>query len=109
MGMKKLVYLLAFVVSVGSVLAGEGKSCSMKRSAKSVELTGQIACRDGEQGKDCQRVFRVANSDTTYPVCDQSKVDVEKLSQDGATLRVKGKLVHCKEGQELVIEQASKL
>ena len=108
--MKKLVYFLAFVISVGSVLAGDGKSCDMKRSAKSVELTGQILCRDGEQGEDCHPVFRVANSDNTvYPVCDESKVDVKKLLEGGQALKIKGKLVHCSEGEELVIEKASKI
>ncbi len=107
--MKKLIYLLAFVVSVGSLFAGDGKSCDMKRSAKSVELTGQILCRDGEQGEDCHPVFRVANSDNVYPVCDASKVDVRKLLEGGQAVRIKGKLVHCTEGEELVIEKASKI
>jgi hypothetical protein len=109
--MKKLILpLLVVLIAVSSAFAG-GPGCEAKHKAKSVELTGQILCRDGVQGEDCHPIFRVANSDNqTYPVCDESKVDVQNLLKDGnATFRIKGKLVHCSEGEELVIEKASKI
>jgi hypothetical protein len=106
--MKKLIYILVLAVSVGSLAANDGKGCNMKKTAKTVELTGQLVCKG--TGEDCAPVFRVANSNTTYHVCDESKVDVNALAKDTkATFRVTGKLVNCTEGEELVIEKASKI
>ena len=106
--MKKSVLSLVFLMSTGVAFAGEGKSCKVKdASYKNVELTGTIACADGSAGGDCARVFRVSNKDTEYKVCDKSKVKLAKLSGD--SVRVSGKLVSCGEGEELMIEKASKI
>lgn len=110
--MKKLVVVMVFLMSVGVLVAGGGEACKAKKSAvKNIELTGKLVCRDGGSGQDCARVFRVANAENTqYAVCDKSKADLNALSENGnATLRVSGKLVKCSEGEELMIEKASKI
>lgn len=106
--MKKLVLALAVVLVAVSAFAGGGKSCK-SGEAKNVQLTGVIACADGATGENCARVFRVANSDTQYTICDKSKASLTKLN--GANVRVSGKVVACDEsgGQELFIEKAKKI
>lgn len=105
--MKKVVLVMVVLLAAGSLLAGEGKSCR-KSDAQPVQLTGTLVCRDGDTGADCARVFRVANTDTEYTVCDKSKAKLGSLT--GATVRVTGKLVSCSDGgQELMIDKAVKI
>jgi hypothetical protein len=100
--MKKIVILMVFLLSVGSLFAGEGKSCDKsKHSAKNVTLTGKIVSVDGKQ------IFRVSDSDTQYSVCDKSKAKLSKLSGD--TVKIKGQLVSCDDGEELMINEAAKI
>ena len=105
--MKRLVLVLAVLFTAAALFAGDGKHCDMKATkAKSVELTGTIVCADG----DCDKaVFRVADSDQKYDVCHKSKASLKSLSQDGKAVRVKGKVVNCNDGQELMIEEAKKV
>ena len=60
-------------------------------------------------GEECNPVFRVANSDNSYSICHSSKVDAKQLTSSKGTYKVTGKLVHCTDGEELVIEKASKI
>ena len=99
--MRKAVVVLVTLLVAGSLFAGEGKSCDPKHAAKGVQLTGTIEVQDGA------RVFRVADSDESYSICDKSTADLAKLS--GSKIRVTGKLVSCDEGQELKIEKAAKI
>ena len=102
--MKKVVVLILVVLfSVGVAMAGGGKSCDMKaKAAKSVELTGTISA-SGEH-----KVFRVSNAEgTQYTVCEESKADLSGL--DNANVRIKGKVVKCGEGEELMIEKITKI
>ena len=101
--MKKMMLLVLVLLVAGSVLAGEGKSCD--RQAKAVKLTGTIEVQAGADGD--ARVFRVADSDQSYSICDKSTADLAELS--GATVRVSGKLVACDKGQELVIDKAARI
>ena len=94
--MKRLAMVLIVLFTAASLFAG-GKECNIK-SAKSVELTGTLA----------DNVFRVADSDQSYKVCEKTKQSVLKLSNSG-TLQIKGKVVSCDEGEELVIESAKKI
>ena len=108
--MKKLVYALALVVSIGTLAAHEADGCDMKAKgkAKSVELTGTVVCTGS--GDDCEPVFRVANSDTKYKVCHGSKVDAKTLTTTKDTYKVTGKITSCgDDGEVLVIEKASKI
>ena len=104
--MKRLILTLIVVLAVGSLFAGDGKSCDVNHKAKSVSLTGTIAA-----GADDTTVFRVANSDKSYTVCHKSKANLAKLGAGGATLQVTGKIVSCDEaeGDELVVETAKKI
>src|SRR5687767_10160189 len=100
--MKKIVILMVFLLSVGSLFAGEGKSCDKsKHASKDVTLTGKIVSVEGKQ------IFRVADSNTEYSVCDKSKAKLTKLAGD--TVKIKGQLVSCDDGQELVINEAAKI
>lgn len=100
--MKRLVILMVFLMSVGSLFAGEGKSCDKsKHASKSVELTGKLVSVDGKQ------IFRVSDSSTEYSVCDKSKAKLSKIGND--TVKVSGKLVSCEDGEELMIEKAAKI
>jgi hypothetical protein len=100
--MKKVVILMVFLLSVGSLFAGEGKSCDKsKHSSKSVSLTGKIVSVDGKQ------IFQVADSDKQYSVCDKSKAKVTKLA--GNTVKIKGEVVSCDDGEELMINEAAKI
>lgn len=96
--MKRLAMVLIVLFTAASLFAG-GKECNIKNT-KNVELTGTLA----------DNVFRVANSDESYTVCEKTKKSVLKLSNSG-TLQIKGKLVSCGEGegQELMIESARKI
>ncbi len=107
--MKKLIYALVLTVSVGTLVAGgDGKSCSSKSKAKNVVLTGQVVCT-GAAGEECNPVFRVANSETSYSICHSSKVDANELTSSKGTYKITGKLIHCGDGEELVINKASKI
>ena len=102
--MKKLIVLAVFLITAGSLFAG-GKECE-RAKAKSVQLTGTIACSDGSTNADCARVFRLANG-TQYTICEKSKANLRAVS--GANVRVTGKIVSCDHGEELLIEKASKI
>ena len=103
--MKKVVALMLVVLfSMGVAMAGDGKSCDTKAAkAKSVELTGTLSA-SGEH-----KVFRVSNAEgTQYTVCEESKADLSGLAEN-ATVRVKGKVVKCGGGEELMIEKITKI
>ncbi len=105
--MKRMAMVLIVLFTAASLFAG-GKECDMKKhAAKSVELTGTLL-RTGD-GDEAKTVFRVAGSDQSYTVCEKTKSSVLKLSNDGATLHIKGKVVSCGEGEELMIESAKKI
>ncbi|MBK5259646.1 MAG: hypothetical protein JJE51_08630 [Thermoanaerobaculia bacterium] len=104
--MKRLIVMAVSLLVAGSLMAGEGKSCN-KSAAKSVQLTGTVACKDGSSGEDCQRVFRVANSSTEYTICSESKAKLTAVT--GSAVRISGKIVSCGDGQELMIEKAAKI
>ena len=102
--MKRLILTLIVVFTAGSLFAGDGKSCDVNHKAKSVSLTGTVA-----SGANDTTVFRVANSDVEYVICDRSKASLTNLG--GASVRVSGKVVSCDEtsGEELFIEKAAKI
>jgi hypothetical protein len=106
--MKRLALVLIVLLTATSLLAGgAGKSCDTKHT-KSVELTGTLA-RTGD-GDDAKTVFRVADTGASYTVCEKTKRSVLDLSSDpNANLRIKGKVVSCGDGEELVIETAKKI
>jgi hypothetical protein len=108
--MKRIALSLVLVLVATSLFAG-GKECNIKEhAAKSVELTGTLVRVAG--GDHAKTVFRVANSDQSYTVCEKTKSSVLKLGNDGKdTLWIKGKVVSCTEGkgEELVIETAKKI
>ena len=103
---KRLALTLVVLLTAASLFAG-GKTCEIK-SGKSVELTGTLVRSvDGEHAKT---VFHVADSDKTYSVCEKTKSSVLKLGNDGKdTLKIKGKVVACGEGEELLIDTANKI
>src|SRR5688572_26416716 len=83
--MKRLMVVAVFLLAASVVFAGgEGKSCK-RGDSETVKLTGTVACAEGS-GADCARVFRVANDDTQYTICDKSKVDLASL--EGAQVRI---------------------
>jgi hypothetical protein len=101
--MKRLVLILVLVFTTATLFAG-GKECNINKSAhKSVELTGTLS----RSANSDATIFRVANSNESYTVCDKSKADLSNLGD--ASVRVKGKLVTCDGKQELVIENAKKI
>jgi hypothetical protein len=102
--MKRMVLTLIVLFTAASLFAG-GKECKINKSAsRNVELTGTLV-----SGAE-HAVFRVANSDKTYTVCEKTKNAVLQLGNEGKdTLRVKGKVVSCGEGEELLIESATKI
>jgi len=102
--MKRAVMVLIALFTAATLFAG-GKECEAK-NVKKVELTGTIASTGS--GSAAKTVFRVANSDQSYTVCEQTKASVLKLSNSGS-VQIKGKLVACGEGQELVIDEAKKI
>jgi len=98
--MKRIALILIVLFTTTSLLAG-GKECQVKTAGKSVDLNGTIASGNGEKA-----VFHIANSDTTYTVCEQTKADVLKLT---GNVHVKGKVVNCSGHEELVITEAKKI
>jgi hypothetical protein len=102
--MKRLIMVLIALFTAATLFAG-GKECNIK-DAKTVELTGTIASIGS--GDEAKTVFRVADTDQSYTVCEKTKASVLQLSNSGA-VRVKGKLVSCGEGQELVISEAKRI
>ncbi|HVR38502.1 MAG TPA: hypothetical protein VMU84_05350 [Thermoanaerobaculia bacterium] len=99
--MKRMAISLILVFVAASLFAG-GKECDMsKHAAKSVELNGTIA-----QNADGDSIFRVANSDQTYTICEKTKEAVLKVS---GPVHVKGKIVSCGNGEELMIDSAKKI
>lgn len=114
---KTLVLALAFLFLTVGLFAAEEKTCKManESAAKTVEMTGKLLCKhcNLHQQETCEKVFQPADDEKTlYAVCSHSKIDVEKVSEEGkANLRIKGKLVKCAEDgkEELMIEEATKL
>ena len=104
--MKRMALTLVLLFTAATLFAG-GKECEMKHAAKKVTLTGSLTTTGS--GDEAKTVFRVANSDQSFTVCEKTKASILKLSNDGSTLRVKGKVVRCGEGEELVIESAQKI
>lgn len=105
--MKRTALVLIVLLAATSLFAG-GKECNLKKSAKNVELTGTLV-RTGS-GEAAKTVFRVANGDRSYTVCEETNADVlQRTSDAGATYRVKGKVVNCGNGDELLIESAKKV
>ena len=102
--MKRVVMVLIALFTAATLFAG-GKECDTAK-AKKVSLTGTIATVGS--GDAAKTVFRVANSDQSYTVCEQTKASVLRLSNSGS-VAIKGKLVACGEGQELVIDEAKKI
>jgi hypothetical protein len=101
--MKRLAMILVLLFTAATLFAG-GKECEAKKtSAKAVELNGSL---HSDAGKT---FFRVADSGRDYSVCEKTKSAVLKLGTDGAPLHVKGKVVSCGEGEELLIESANKI
>jgi hypothetical protein len=104
--MKRLALTLIVLFTAATLFAG-GKECDMKKhAAKTVELTGTLA--QIGTGDDAKTIFRVANSDQSYTVCEKTKSSILKLSKEG-TLQVKGKVMSCGDGEELMIESAKKM
>lgn len=105
--MKRLALVLIVLFTAATLFAG-GKECEMKKNAsKKVELTGTLA--QVGTGDDAKTIFRVANSDQSYTVCEKTKRSVLELSNSGSTLQVKGKVMSCGDGEELMIESAKKI
>jgi hypothetical protein len=103
---KRLIITFALVLFATAAFAG-GKSCEMK-SGKSVELNGTLLQQTS--GDHAKTVFKVANSDKSYTVCEKTKSSVLQLGNGGKdTLHVKGKVVNCGEGEELLIDTANKI
>jgi hypothetical protein len=101
--MKRLLLTLVLVFTTATLFAG-GKECNISKTAhKSVELTGTFS----RSADTDATIFRVANSNDSYTVCDKSKADVSKLGD--ANVRVKGKLISCDGKQELMVENAKKI
>lgn len=102
--MKRIAMALIALFTAATLFAG-GKECDIKHS-KSVALKGTLSSVGS--GDEAKTIFRVADSDESYTVCEKTKSSVLKLTNSG-TLQVKGKLVSCGEGQELIIDEAKKI
>lgn len=102
--MKRLIMVLIALCTAASLYAG-GKECKIN-NATNVELTGSLASVGS--GDEAKTVFRVADSGQSYTVCEKTKAAVLKLTNSGA-LHIKGKVITCGDGQELVIDEASKI
>jgi len=96
---KRLILTLAIVLIATLPTFAGGKSCEMK-SGKSVELNGTLTAGD-------HPTFRVADGSKMYNVCEKTKSSVLKMASS-APLHVKGQIVTCGEGEELLIDSASK-
>ena len=104
--MKRLIMVLIALFTAATLFAG-GKECdATKMNVKNVSLTGTLASVG--TGDEAKTVFRVADTDESYTVCEKTKSSVLKLKNTG-TLQVKGKLVSCGDGQELMIDEAKKI
>ncbi len=106
--MKRTAMILIALFLATSLFAGDGKSCDAKHAAKAVQLTGTILTTgDGDAAKT---VFRTSDG-SSYTVCGEgTKASILKLGKDGgANVKVKGKVVNCSGGEELVIESAQKI
>lgn len=104
--MKRLIMVLIALFTAASLFAG-GKECDIsKKNVKNVSLTGTLASVG--TGDAAKTVFRVADSDESYTVCEKTKSSVLKLTNSGK-VQVKGKVVSCGEGQELMIDEAKKI
>ncbi len=102
--MKRLIMVLIALFTAATLFAG-GKECDIK-NAKNVALKGTLSSIGA--GDEAKTIFHVADSGESYTVCEKTKSSVLKLTNSG-TLQVKGKLVNCGEGHELVIEEAKKI
>lgn len=101
--MKRIVIALIVLLATTSLIAGEGKSCDMSKS-KNVELTGTFVA-EGEK-----TLFRVSDGSETYSVCHKTKSAVLDLAKKSSgAVKIKGKLVSCGGGQELMIDDAKKI
>jgi hypothetical protein len=104
--MKRLLIILAITLVSAALVADEGhhgKSCEMKNGGKTVELTGNVSCKGGDE---C--TFRTADAKSSWKVCEMSKVDPSKLTSGSIT--VKGRIVKCEHDQSeevLLIEQVA--
>ncbi len=123
--MKKLALVLFAVLALAAYADDPKPSCSMEKEhhaqaaaapeGKAVEMTGKLLCRhcNLHQSETCEKVFQPSNDEKTlYSVCSHSKVDVEKVGEEGAAvLRIKGKIVKCAADgkEELFIESATKV
>ena len=105
--MKRLAMVLIVLFVATSLVAGEGKSCDANKHAKSVQLTGTLVTTG--DGDDAKTVFRLADSDKSYTVCNETKSSILTLGKSSANVRIKGKVVNCSGGEELVIESAQKI
>ncbi|HEX8173322.1 MAG TPA: hypothetical protein VF824_22500 [Thermoanaerobaculia bacterium] len=108
--MKRLTLGLILLLTTVTLFAGEGSSCDMAKHAKgkAVTLTGTLVTTGS--GENAKTIFRLSDSDRSYTVCEQTKKAVLDMANDGtATLRVKGHVMKCHEGEELVIESAAKI
>ena len=104
--MKRLIMVLIALFTAATLFAG-GKECeTAKKNVKNVSLTGTLATVG--TGDEAKTVFRVADTDQSYTVCEKTKSAVLKLTNTGK-VQVKGKLVSCGEGQELMIDEAKKI
>ena len=104
--MKRLIMGLIALFTAASLFAG-GKECDIsKKNVKNVSLTGTLASVG--TGDEAKTIFRVADSDESYTVCEKTKSSVLKLTNTGK-VQVKGKVVSCGEGQELMIDEAKKI
>lgn len=123
--MKKLgslVFILCLAVS-SLAFAGEGhshgnKSCPMKdkqvASSESVTVEGNLLCMhcNLDREKKCRKVLQQASApDTLIDICPSSKVDLEKISEEGkANLRLTGKMMTASDGSKMfMIESADKI
>jgi hypothetical protein len=104
--MKRTVLIIIALLLATTLFAG-GKECDMNHSGNAVTLTGSLV-RTGD-GDAAKTVFRVANSDQSYTVCEKTKASILNLSTGSPTLRVKGKVVTCGGNEELMIESAQKI
>lgn len=120
--MKKFVaFTFALALSLGVAVAGEGhkhgKSCPVDgkkvTEKKAVEMSGKLLCRhcNLHETESCEKVFQAAGAEKTLTICPSTKVDLEKLSEEGAaTVAIKGHLVKCEDGTEmLMIDEAKKV
>jgi len=104
--MKRLALVLIVLFVATSLFAGDGKSCDANKHAKSVQLTGTIVTTG--DGDDAKTVFRLADG-KSYTVCNETKASILDLGKSSANVRIKGKVVNCSGGEELVIESAQKI